>query len=234
MSEPGADVAEAAPTPGALDAIGAAYSAGAKALPHTWMASVPSSVAQLVLFAGGVILLIVLLMSPLTLLAGPGGAVVILLLLLFGAVVVPMGALLLAVLHQAQLRAAWRHHQSGTPVGVADGVRGGLTDMKLNLFLAALFVAQGIGTMCFVVPGVAIEAAFARVAPAVVIDEQPVGAAAAASMRAFLRAPVAQTAVSLADFVVTWAIMGFLPVVGVFLATPLSVQLHLRAYDDER
>lgn len=216
----------------AFDAIGSAYSDGARVLPQTWLASVPSSVAQLVLFVGGIILLVVLLMSPITLLAGPGGAVVIVLLLLFGAVVVPMGAVLLAVLHQAQLRAACRHQRDGAPLGVADGVRGGLENMRLNLFLAVLFVAQGIGTMLFVIPGVAIEAAFARVATAVVIDDEPVGRAISGSVRSFMASPMSQTAVSLADFVVTWAIMGLVPGLGVFIATPLSVQLHLRAYRD--
>ena len=51
---------------------------------------------------------------------------------------------------ETQLRAALRHHQDGAPLSLADGIRDGLADMRLNLFLAALFVAQGVGTLLLV------------------------------------------------------------------------------------
>lgn len=234
MSEPGTG-----PRTGIGPLVNEAWGDAIPSLPRTWLAGVALTVTYVV--ATGALLVCVVLAAVAAsaasalLLGTARGLLVVLLagLSLYAVLITPLLVGFSAVLAPplaASLQAHWRHLRDDVDLTLADGWRGGLSDRPLVAWLVLEQFLQAAGYLLFFVPGVVVDAALAFVAPARVVHGLPLGAALRRSVGAFLADPLWTLAMVSIDGLISLAVQGFLPGVGLLVTVPMSHQLRLRAY----
>ncbi|MFK7927216.1 MAG: hypothetical protein AB8H79_03455 [Myxococcota bacterium] len=142
----------------------------------------------------------------------------------------PLATCVLAPLQTAMSHSHWKHLRDDVDLGIMDGMRGGFSNPPLLFWMWAYLTCTVFGYLCFVIPGLLIEAAFGFVAPAMIVHQLTFRQAIARSLRHFIDAPMWHLGLTVIDQLLAMALGSLIPILGTGLGVSFSLHVTLRAY----